>query len=230
VRARYSARAWSVFERVFRNRMSAQLDQLVFRGLPVVTNPAWPVLLISNHVSWWDGFLLRALHARIRPEAPLYTVMLESRLRQHPFFRLLGALPLQPGSPASLLRLLRTLHQVRAQAPDFVLSFFPQGRIYPSWKRPLGFQSGAALLSRVLAPVTILPVGLHIEPLARERPTAFITVGPPLIAGADGESAADLEAAVTAQLDFALNWMAERGEDAARGFGVRSAPASIGFR
>jgi 1-acyl-sn-glycerol-3-phosphate acyltransferase len=218
MRPLYSAPAWTLFESVFHRRMARQLETTVIRGLPAGLRAPWPLLLVANHTSWWDGFLLRQVHRRLRPTAPLYTVMRQDQLRRHRFLRLLGALPLEPGSAASGLRLMRTLRQARRHSPTLVLSFFPQGRIYPSWKRPLGFRRGIATLSRLLAPLTVLPLGLHIEALGNERPTAFIAAGPTLDVGLEGAQPQELEAAVEAQLDFTHNWIAAHGEDAAAGF------------
>ncbi|MFP4624931.1 MAG: hypothetical protein ACLFRX_12175, partial [Gemmatimonadota bacterium] len=82
MKTRYSPRVWAGFELVFRPWMRRRLDGIHVRGLE---GAAWipgelPVLLLANHVSWWDGFLLREVHRSLRPDAPLHVVMSEAEL------------------------------------------------------------------------------------------------------------------------------------------------------
>ena len=171
-----------------------------------------PVLLVANHVSWWDGFLLRRLQVFLRPRGSFHVVMLERELGQRPFLRLLGGVGLAPGSATSLRRLLRELAAARRARPDRVVLFFPQGRIWPSHRRPLGFQGGVRLVARALAPVTVFPVGLHLEPGQHPASTAFVSVGPPLrVAGGEME-ASTLERAVQEELDAILRFLSTHGE------------------
>lgn len=194
----YSRRAWAAFELVFRPWMRRRL-----RGPFVVGEAAadrrldGPLLVVANHVSWWDGFLLREVHRRVRPEAPFHVVMAETELIRHPYFRRLGALPLGSGCMAGR-GLLRMLEERRTLTPDLVIAIFPQGQIWPSRRRPLAFRPGAAWLATRLAPLTLLPVGLHLEPLNRTAPAAFISVGDP-VAVRPGDPV-DAEAGVAAAL------------------------------
>ena len=147
MRTRYSARVWRGFELLFRPWMHRRLDGIHMRGdeaggwLPEI-----PVLLVANHVSWWDGFLLREVHRRLRPDAPLHVVMTESELRRIPIFQWMGAVPLGDSRLAARA-LLEDLRQRIDARPDAVIGFFPQGRIWPSHRRPLGFRRGGSTWS-----------------------------------------------------------------------------------
>lgn len=215
MRTRYSRSVWAGFELLFRPWMHRRLDGIHIRG---VGHTAWlpdlPVLLVANHVSWWDGFLLREVHRRIRADAPLHVVMAEGELRRVAVFRLMGAVPLTD-RPLAARRLLRELEARRAARPDAVFGFFPQGRIWPSHRRPLGFQAGVAWLATRLAPIAVVPVGLHLEPLTRPGPAAFVSVGTPRIVRGP-VSVEALEAPVTELVDGLLHWMVRHGEDAVR--------------
>lgn len=206
-----SPAAWRAFESVFLPFLRRRLH-VVQRG-GINAPPDLPVILAANHTSWWDGFLLRALQRTQLPAAALHTVMLEDELRRHPYLRLLGALPLQPGRLGSTRGMLRTLRNLRARPRQLVLSYFPQGKIVPSWQRPLAFQRGVERVAKVLDPCIIVPVALHIEPLTRAAPVAFVSVG----AAVEARVA---EAAVTAELDGVFAWIREHGEAAAAGFGT----------
>ncbi len=210
----YSHGAWRAFGWVFGPRMRLGIHALRMTGLPRHVPVHMPLLLVSNHVSWWDGFLLRPLQVALRPGDELRVVMLEQELVRRPFLRLLGGVGITPGSPASLRSFLRELRARRASDPSLTVLFFPQGRIWPSHRRPLGFLEGIRAVGRALAPATILPVGLHLEPGRHPAPTAYLSVGEPSPVGAAGPDPGLLEAQVQAQLDRTRAFLATHGEDA----------------
>lgn len=208
----YSSLAWRLFDVAFGPRMRLGVRAVHLAGLPADLPESEPILLVANHVSWWDGFLLRRLQVDLRPRGSFHVVMLERELGRRPFLRLLGGVGLSPGSTTSLRGLLRDLAQARSARPDRVVLFFPQGRIWPSHRRPLGFQGGVRLVARALAPVTVLPVGLHLEPGQHPASTAFVSVGPQLqVLGRDLEPSR-LERAVQAELDAILGFLSTHGE------------------
>lgn len=217
----YSRVAWAAFETVFRPWMARRLDGIHVRGLEHATRvPDAPVILAANHPSWWDGFLLREVHRRIRPEAPFHVVMSEAELRRFPFFRWLGAVPLSPATmgPRRLLRALSARVEAR---PDAVIGYFPQGRIWPSHRRPLGVRPGAAWLASRLPRAAVLPVGLHLEPLTRPGPAAFISVGRPLPIRRVRDTAG-IEDAIEREVDAILDLVRRHGESSAEAWPGRS--------
>ncbi len=208
----YSPLAWRLFDLAFGFRMRLGVRAIRLAGLPADLPVGRPIVLVANHASWWDGFLLRRLQVALRPRGSFHVVMLERELRKRPFLRLLGGVGISPGSPASFRRLLRSLARARGLRPDLVVVFFPQGRIWPSHRRPLGFQGGVRLVARALAPVIVLPVGLHLEPGQHPASTAFISVGPPLFVEAGSLEPSALERAVREELDAILGFLALHGE------------------
>jgi 1-acyl-sn-glycerol-3-phosphate acyltransferase len=207
-----------VFEALFTPWRRRRLHRIHMAGVPAGGRIDMPLLIVANHTSWWDGFVILAVRRRLRPRGPFRAVVSETELRRHPVLGWIGGVPLQPGSPGSALRAFRGLRRLRVARPDLSVLFFPQGRIWPSHRRPLGFQRGVTTLSRLLAPVVVLPVGLHYEPLTHARPSAFVSVGPIVVvpAGGPGAGAAGLDRAVAAELDRILAFLARHGEDAPR--------------
>lgn len=177
-----------------------------------------PVLLFGNHASNWDGFLYRDLQKKLRPGVPIYSLMLERELARLPLFRALGGVGIDPASPVSVARALRSAKALRARRGhgDFFFSVFPQGSTFPPAKRPLGFQEGVLSFARALAPVTLLPVGLQFECLGGIRPHAFVTVGEPVavLGGGEVPPVEALEARVAALLDRTHAALSARGESA----------------
>ncbi len=209
---RYSSLAWKVFQAVWWPRRRLGLRAVRLAGLPRDLPPDLPLLVVANHISWWDGFVLRALQETLRPKDRLGVVMLEPELRKRPFLRWLGGLGLTPGSPASLRGLVRALERERHASPALTVVFFPQGRIWPSHRRPLGFQPGVRLVAQALAPVAVLPVALHLEPGRHPAPTAWVSAGRPRSDTA--WTVEDLERAVEDELRRVYAYLAFAGESA----------------
>jgi 1-acyl-sn-glycerol-3-phosphate acyltransferase len=212
----YSPAVFSAFELFFGPWRARRLRTVLLPQPGPLPLPGMPIVLVANHTSWWDGFLLRDVQRRLRPRAPFHVVMREDELRRHPAFRLMGALPLRAGSLSSTRALVRSVRAISARHRDAVFAWFPQGAIWPSGRRPLGFRRGIELIVDAASPCWIVPVGLHIEPLNRSAPTAFIAPGPALAAPGTAVGATQLEAAVTARLDAVSALLHEHGEAAVR--------------
>lgn len=172
-----SAAAFRLFDLAFQPWMRTKVHAV---RLAVPKLEVGPVLLAANHASWWDGFLVRKLFAAARPGAPLFTVMLERELSSRPWLRRLGAIGLTPGSTASVRHLLREVEALSAQHPSMGLAFFPQGEIWPSGRRPLGFHSGLQSVAQRLQAGSVVPVGLHLEAGNHPTPTAWVAGGGPI--------------------------------------------------
>jgi len=150
-------------------------------GLSQLKEVSGPLLIIANHVSWWDGFLLFELQRRLRPRAKLYTVALKETCDQNPILSRMGVLPIEPGCAVSLRALLKHLSGLRAQpfSEQLMVVFFPQGKIMPSFATELEFQRGVEAIVQALDPITIAPVGIHIEPMIGKKPSAILKIEKP---------------------------------------------------
>lgn len=213
------------FESVFVPMRNFRLGGLHILNAPAALPQDRPVILIGNHVSNWDGFLFREIQKRILPDWPIYSIMLEEELARYPIIRLLGGIGIDPDSPASVAGALRTLRGMREKKPEFFLSYFPQGRIFPSFKRPLGFRGGIDLFVRALAPVTLIPVGIHIEPMKKLAPTAFVSMGRPMRIQKPAPIHRIFEDLVQAEIDRIHGMLTLHGEDANLG-SISPAPVS----
>jgi 1-acyl-sn-glycerol-3-phosphate acyltransferase len=216
LKPRYSALAFRCFDLFFKPWRARRLTRTRIAGLPRQLPRDRPLLLVANHTSWWDGFLLRDVHTALRPRAPMYSVMTEAELQRLPLLRLLGAVPLRQASADSLRRLLSGLRAATRERPDTSVLFFPQGRIWPAWRRPLDFHRGVEVVARALAPCYVLPVALHVESLHRSSPAAFVRVGRVMHVPEQTVTAGMLELAVAEQLDLTADLLAEYGESAAQ--------------
>ncbi len=183
--------------------------------LPPLPEPGIPLLFLANHISWWDGFFLWRLQQRWMRRSPIYTVMLAGEFQKFSFFGRVGALPLTLGSPASLRCLLRLLQKLRLkhQARRWSLSYFAQGRIRPSFSRPLALSRGVLHAAEAMSPSYIIPVALHIEFLNKQRPTVFMQLGQARYYPDPTLTLEELELELTQTLDGIHRLVSEFGED-----------------
>lgn len=209
----FSTIASAGFRTTFRPWMSRRISVSI-TGLTFDIPANRPIICVANHTSWWDGFLLMEIRHKLRPDAPFHSVMLESQLRKSPFLRQIGAIGIEPSSPPSVRRVRTELQERLKDRPDSFVFYFPQGRIWPSRRRPLGFKRGIERFIEWLGDVVVLPVGIHIEPLNRASPRAFLSVGEPIGSGL-APTAGDLERAVENELDRILEFLDQHGENAA---------------
>jgi len=215
MRSRFSPLALAAFEAFFRPWQRRRLNAVRITGLPRTVRADLPLVLAANHVSWWDTFTLRELHRILRPRAPLYTLASEAELRHLPYFRLTGAFGVDPGDRRSVLAAIRFVRDRVRERRDSTLIFFPQGRIWPSHRRPLGFRRGIEAFARPIAPCMVLPVAIHHEPGNTPAPTVYVSCGAPVHVTRDLDHDL-LEAIIEAESDAILDFVSLHGEDAPR--------------
>lgn len=169
-------RTW-VVDRAIDVQMKRYLDGALVRleSEPVTKGPT---VYLANHVSYWDGFLVRRVHQHLQRSGPLYSVMLHRELKRYPFLRWIGAAGITSGNVGSIRSLQRFL-EARRTRPDLGLAVFPQGAIWPTSRFPLHFRRGWEFAANALGDPWIQPVAIHLEPGNRPKPTAFITLGSP---------------------------------------------------
>src|SRR5690606_14404189 len=71
-----------------------------------------PLLLVANHISWWDGFALWEVQRMLRPGASLRVVMTAAELERNRVLGWIAAVPIRPGSAGSVLRTFRELRRL----------------------------------------------------------------------------------------------------------------------
>ena len=98
-----------------------------------------PVLVIGNHVSWWDGFW--ALHVNNKLwKKRFHIMMLEEELRQRMFLNKGGAYSIKKGTRG----IVESLHYTTMllNNPANIVVMFPQGEIRSMHEYPVKFEPG----------------------------------------------------------------------------------------
>ncbi len=140
-----------------------------------------PVIIYSNHVSWWDGLVLFHLNRHIWSRNG-YVLMGEKGLQEYPFFRRIGAFAMNSFDSQDVRKGLRYALKL-LENPDTLLAWFPQGEERHPDARPLQFADGLVVLLQMAIrhhlEVTIVPMAIRYEFLERKRPEVFISLGEP---------------------------------------------------
>lgn len=107
-----------------------------------------PVLLISNHISWWDGFWAMYLNLKVFRRR-FYFMMLEDQLKKNRFFFKTGGYPVKKGSK-SIIKALNYTTTLLNDKSNIVL-IFPQGEIRSQHDRAIRFEKGLEYILRKTA-------------------------------------------------------------------------------
>jgi 1-acyl-sn-glycerol-3-phosphate acyltransferase len=131
-----------------------------------------PILLIANHVSWWDGFWVSYLNLKIF-KRKYHFMMLE---RQLTLFRVLnktGGYSVKKGSRSVLESIQYTAELLRD--PRNAVLFFPQGKIQSMHADSFHFEKGIEkLLDKVENKIQVFFIVNLIDYFSRIKPDLFI--------------------------------------------------------
>ena len=97
------------------------------------------ILLIANHFSWWDGFLLYYVNKAVFKKK-FHIMVLEESIRKMGFLRYIGSFSIAKGSRQifeSLDYAAGLLHH-----PGNMVVIFPQGKLYSNFVDIIAFQKG----------------------------------------------------------------------------------------
>lgn len=98
-----------------------------------------PVLLIANHISWWDGFWAMYLNLKIL-KRKFHFMMLEEQLRKYWFFNFTGGFSVNKKAK-SVIETLNYTADLLNDAKNMVL-IFPQGEIQSMHLQTFQFEKG----------------------------------------------------------------------------------------
>lgn len=98
-----------------------------------------PVLLISNHISWWDGFWAMYINLKVL-HRKFHFMMLEEQLLKFRFFNYTGGFSVNKKS-RSIIETLNYTTELLSDKENMVL-VFPQGEIQSQHNQSFHFEKG----------------------------------------------------------------------------------------
>ena len=126
-----------------------------------------PLIVYSNHPSWWDPLVFLWLSGTLFPGREGYGPMDAAALRKYGFFRRLGVFGVETGTRRGAAQFLRTAREVLSR-PGAVLWVTAEGKFTDPRTRPVTIEPGIAHLAKSVDRVAFLPLAIEY-PFWNER-------------------------------------------------------------
>jgi 1-acyl-sn-glycerol-3-phosphate acyltransferase len=191
--------AW--FSRYFRRHMNAL--RVAAWGMPIPGTG--PLVVYSNHPSWWDAAVYILLADRLFPTCEGYAPIDAAMLGKYGFFARIGAFAVDLDSPRGAASFLRASADVLSR-PDRVLWIAAQGRFADPRQRPVDLRGGLGRLAELAPDTRFMPLAVEYAFWTERGAEALAAFGAPmtgreLLALPRPTRLAHLEAALAATMD-----------------------------
>ncbi len=131
-----------------------------------------PVLLIANHFSWWDGFLLYYVN-HLALKKKFHIMIMEETVKRFFFMKYLGAFSVSKGSRGAVETIGYAAELL--SDPQNMVVIFPQGKLYSNFINEIHFEKGVLrILEKCNTPVEIVFAAAFIEHLEHKKPSANV--------------------------------------------------------
>lgn len=174
-----------------------------------------PVVIYTNHASWWDPLVGLIIKDACFPDRNLYAPIDAAMLQRYRMFAKLGFFGVEQGTQRGAVQFLRTSEEVLRRA-DSLLAITPQSRFADVRERPLGFRSGLGRVAAQVENVVFLPMATEFVFWEERLPEILVRFGEPVLINGSTrrdqsheELSAHLEEKLTVALD-ALSVEAQR--------------------
>ena len=135
-----------------------------------------PILVVSNHFSWWDGFFIASL-SRKKFHKKFHVMMLEDQLKKNWFFQHTGAFSVRKNSKSVIESLNYGIELLQNQ--NNLLTFFPQGQFESMYQQPLHFKNGLEwVLKNLKNEVQVIFVANQTDYFESAKPHLFMHFKP----------------------------------------------------
>ncbi len=171
-------------------------------GLPDVS-PGRPLIICTNHPSWWDPAFFILLQTMLFPSRAGFGPMDAAALGKYGLLERMGVFGIELESRRGAARFLEQSQRILAR-PDSVLWITAQGAFTDVRSRPIRLRPGIAHLVRRVPGAIVLPLALEYGFWNEGKPEALARFGAPMTASREqsvGEWVAALEAALTETSD-----------------------------
>jgi len=130
-----------------------------------------PLLIISNHMSWWDGIWVMYLNIKLF-KRKFHFMMLEEQIGKFPILNKVGGYSVRKKS-RSIIETLNYTNELLSDKKNLVL-LFPQGEIQSVYTQKIIFGKG---LERILkdnaGKIQLIFLANLIEYFSEEKPTLY---------------------------------------------------------
>jgi 1-acyl-sn-glycerol-3-phosphate acyltransferase len=137
-----------------------------------IENKELPVLLISNHFSWWDGFFITSFN-RQKLGKRFHVMMEEKQLNDNRILNYGGVYSIRKHSKDVVNSLQYTINLLNNQ--NNLVALFPQGKFESKYQHPLHFEKGLGwILKKLPGKVQFIFMANQVEYFDSGKPLLFM--------------------------------------------------------
>lgn len=145
---------WKKFFDVYIQHIIKKQFSKLYVDVNISIHPEFPLLVISNHSSWWDGFIIYQMN-RYQWKKKFHVMMLEDELSQRKPLSYIGAYSVKKGT-RSIINSMNYTVELMEEKDNMVL-LFPQGSMFSQFDYPIEFESGLfSILKRINSPIQLV--------------------------------------------------------------------------
>jgi 1-acyl-sn-glycerol-3-phosphate acyltransferase len=142
-----------------------------------------PLVIYSNHASWWDPLVCLVLKSEFFPGQPAFAPIAADALARYKIFGKLGFFGVEPGTSRGAIRFMRAAENILSR-PDRLLFITPQGRFADARERPVRFEGGLGHLAARTRHAAFVPLAVEFVFWEERLPEILVRFGEPVEAGA----------------------------------------------
>ncbi|MBD1394324.1 lysophospholipid acyltransferase family protein [Mucilaginibacter glaciei] len=158
------------FHHYILNLVQRNFQSVNFNGVDVDNDKS--ILLLANHFSWWDGFLMYYVNQKVFNKR-YHVMVIEETMREVVFFKYIGAFSVNKNS-RDILKSLDYAAELLKDPRNLVL-IFPQGKLYSNFTDDINFEKGLQKITEAAAgKYQLMQVATFIESLQYKKPTVNV--------------------------------------------------------
>jgi len=138
-----------------------------------------PLVIYSNHASWWDPLVGLVLKSECFAGRRLYAPMDAAMLERYKLFGRLGFFGVEQGSRRGAVQFLRAAEAI-LQSPEPLLALTPQSRFADVRERPVRFAAGLGHLAKRVEHALFVPCVAEYVFWEERLPEILVRFGEPM--------------------------------------------------
>ncbi|MDQ6809354.1 MAG: lysophospholipid acyltransferase family protein [Verrucomicrobiota bacterium] len=147
-------------------------------GLPPRDSTA-PLVIFSNHASWWDPLLWLALKAEFFPDRRAFSPINDAALQRYKILSALGFFGVEQATRRGAIQFLRTADAILSE-PGNIVALTPQGRFADPRERPPRFEAGLGHLATRVRGAVFVPMASEFVFWEERLPEILVRFGAPV--------------------------------------------------
>ena len=158
------------FDRYIKRLINLNFHSVNFNTIEVDSNRS--VLLLANHFSWWDGFILYYLNAKLLKKN-FHIMVIKGTMQQVKFLKYLGAFSVNKNT--------RTVVDALAYAakllnnPQNIVIIFPQGKLYSNFTTDVKFEKGVVkIIKQAIDNFQLVTAVTFVENFNHKKPVVNV--------------------------------------------------------